>query len=127
MIEENYFPGFNDDIQLEEFKDVKNMSNEKYGTKNTSLQIRAEIEEAYNKLFSEMLKGDENKIFELFWTIQDAFNINEEKAVRYLNAKNYEIVRNYAEKTCYTPYYKKLEENILKEKIKRKKKRRRYR
>jgi len=120
MHPETYYPGLNSDQQLNEYEKVKNFVNKKYGTKNTSLEIRAELEEAYNKIFDKMLQGSEDKVFQIIWVMMDFFNIDEVKAVRYLNKKNYEFLRKHVVENKNTLYYQKIEKALQEKKVAKK-------
>lgn len=117
---ETYYPGYSEDIQLAEYEAVKKVINKKYKTNNTALEIRSEFEEAYNKIFSSMIADHPKQPFEIIWVIMDHFNIDEVKAVRYLNKENYAIVRDYAKEHCHTPYYENIETDLKQKKIDKK-------
>lgn len=120
MNEETYYPGYHEEIQLVEYEEVKRKINKKYKTSNTALEIRSEFEVAYNKIFDKMIKDDPNKIIEIIWVIMDVFNIDEVKAIRYLNKDNFEMVRNYMIQEKNTVYYQNIEKDLKDQKIEKK-------
>jgi hypothetical protein len=116
---EQFYPGLNKDVKLQEYEDVSKLINEKYKTSSTPLQVRKEFEEAYNKLFETMLVEYPTRVFDILYVLMDAFNINETKAVQHLTQKNQEIVRSYAKSKYNTYYYEKKEVEQIKEKYKK--------
>ena len=117
---EEAYPGFSEDIHLEEYESIKTKINEKHGTNNTALQIRSEFEVTFNKLFDSMLEEYSDRIFDVIYVMMDCFNINEIKAFRYLSKTNKEKVRNFAKNNYNTFYYETKEK--MKQKAKAEKK-----
>jgi len=120
MHTEETYPGHNDDIKLAEFEKIKDKINEKYRTELSALDVRSEFEIAYNKLFDTMLNEHSEKIFDIIYLFMDVFNIDEIKAVRYLNKSNREIVRQFAINNYNTKYYENIERAQLKRKLEKK-------
>ena len=120
MNDETYYPAHHEDVQLLEFEDVKKQINRKYKTNTSALEVRAEFEIAYNKIFDKMIKEDSDKIIEIIWVIMDVFYIDEVKAVRYLNKENFELVRNFMIQEKNTTYYQNIEKELKDKKIEKK-------
>ena len=114
------FPGHNEDINLEEYESIKEKINSKYGCEMTALQVRAEFEQAYNKLFESLLFEHSHEVFNILYVLMDCFNIDEIKAVRYLNKSNREKVRAFAINNCETHYYENIEKRNQKAKAEKK-------
>jgi hypothetical protein len=110
------FPGHNEDINLQEYESIKDKVNDKYECDMTALQVRAEFELAYNKIFDSLMQEHSHEIFNIIYVLMDCFNIDEIKAVRYLNKTNKEMVRAFAIGNHETHYYEKLEQRKLKQK-----------
>ena len=121
MISEELYPGYNEMIKLRSYDEIKTVVNDKYGTKTSASQVRLEFESAYNKLFDCMMKDYSNRIFDVIFVLMDTFNIkNETRAIRYLNKRNRELVKNFAKSKFETAYYEKKErEKIVKKRLKR--------
>jgi len=117
---EEAYPGYNEDIQLEEYESIKTKINDKFSSDTTALQIRTEFEIAFNKLFDSMLEEYSHRVFDIIYVMMDCFNINETKAIRYLNDDNREKVRNFASNNFNTHYYEKCEQKRLKKKADKK-------
>ena len=103
-----------------EYEDIANIINELHSTNLKPLECRSEFELAYNKIFDQMLQYYPNRVFDIVYVIMDEFNIDEVKAVRYLNDKNKSIVRNFAMANCTTDYWEKKEKDMLRDKAHRK-------
>jgi hypothetical protein len=116
---EESFPGYNEDIQLQEYEKIKEVINEKYKCNLNATEVRTEFEDAYNKLFSVMLAQFPDKVFKIIELFMDEFNIDEVKAVRNLNEENREKVRSFAITNYNTSYYQKIEKRNEKEKMER--------
>ena len=114
------FPGHNEDINLEEYESIKEKINKKYDCKMTALQVRTEFEQAYNKIFDSLMQEHSHEIFNIIYVLMDCFNVDEIKAVRYLNKSNREKVRSYAISNHETHYYQNIEKKNLKMKAEKK-------
>jgi hypothetical protein len=114
------YPGHNEDINLEEYESIKDKINEKHNCNMTALQVRSEFEKTYNKLFDTLMQEHSHEVFNILYVMMDCFNIDEIKAVRYLNKTNKEKVRSFAVTNCNTNYYEKLEQRKLKAKAEKK-------
>lgn len=116
----HYEVGHNTGIGGLEYEEIANIINEIHNTDLQPLECRSEFEDAYNKIFDRMMIIYPERVFDVLYVIMDEFNIDEIKAVRYLNEKNKSIVRNYAMATCTTDYYQKKEKQKMKEKAEEK-------
>jgi hypothetical protein len=110
------FPGHNQEVNLEEYESIKEKINSKYNCNMTALQIRSEFEVAYNKIFDSLMQDHSHEIFNIIYVLMDCFNIDEIKAVRYLNKSNREIIRAFAINNHETYYYENIERKKMKEK-----------
>ena len=113
---EEPFVGHTEEYRLQEYESIKDKINEKYECNMTALEVRAEFERAYNKLFEALLVEHSHEIFNILYVMMDCFNIDEIKAVRYLNKENKEMVRAFAESNFNTYYYENKEQQMLQEK-----------
>ena len=120
MNDKTYYPGYNEDIRMEEYEKIKTVINDKYGTDDTALQIRAEAEKTFNKLFDSMMEEYSDRVFDVLYVMMDCFNITEIKAIRYLNKDNKEKVRNYAKNNYNTYYFENMEKEKKREKLEKK-------
>jgi hypothetical protein len=112
----HYELGHDDSISGLEYESIKNIINEVHSCDMTALEVRSEFELAYNKIFDNMMVDYSDKIFDVLYVLMEEFNIDEIKAVRYLNEKNKDMVRNFAISTCNTFYYETKEKQQQKEK-----------
>lgn len=119
-MEEAYFPGYNEDVHMEEYEQIRKHINEKFDTKSSAMQVRAEFEIAFNKLFDSMMEDYSDRVFDVLYVMMESFNINEIKAYRYLNKDNKEKVRNFAINRKNAYYYEKKEKEMIKKKMKKK-------
>jgi len=117
---DNVHCGYNEEIHLLEYEKLKDALNKKYNTSFTAFQVRADFEEAYNKLFDMMMAEYSEKIFDILYVFVDCFNISEAKAFRHLNKKNREIVRSFAINNYNTLYYQNIEKRKQKDKLEKK-------
>jgi hypothetical protein len=67
-----------------------------------------------------MLQEHSHEIFNIIYVMMDCFNIDEVKAVRYLNKDNKEKLRSFAINNKETSYYEKIEKNNEKKKLEKK-------
>lgn len=118
-IREEAFPGYNEEIQLQEYEKIKDIINEKYECKMTATEVRTEFEDAYNKIFESMFMQFPDQVFNILHVLMDEFNIDEVKAVRNLNEENTEKVRSFAITNCNTAYYQRQERKQKKEQMER--------
>lgn len=116
-IEETAYPGYDEDIQMEEYKAIRQKINNKYNTSLTSAQIRKEFEIAYNKLFDSMMSEYSHRVFHIMYVLMDCFNIDEIKAFRYLNKQNKEKVRSFAMSKSKSWYWQKKEKDKINAKL----------
>jgi hypothetical protein len=105
----HYDVGHDDSVSGFEYEEIARIINELHNTDLKPLECRAEFESAYNKIFDRMLLEYPEKVFDILYVIMDEFNIDEIKAVRYLNEKNKSVVRNFAMANCVTDYWQKKE------------------
>jgi len=117
---EQAYPGYTEESKQVEYEKIKNKINTKYNVDFTAFSVRAEFEKVYNKLFETLLQDHSNKIFDILYVFMDCFNINEVKAVRYLNKQNKELVRNYALCNYNTKYYENIEQQKIDAKLEKK-------
>lgn len=119
-LEEEAFPGYDEDIRMEEYREIRKIINKKYNSTLSESQVRLEFERAYNKLFDSMMESYSHRVFHIIYVMMDCFNIDEIKAFRYLNVQNKEKVRNFALNKDKSWYWQKKEKEKIKNKMNKK-------
>ena len=96
-----------------EYKEIAEIINESYECDMSAQQIQKEMRKSINKLFSVMIEQFPDRLFDVVQVFSEEFKIPEDKFVRYLNNRNMEMLRNYADNNYETYYYKKKEKEKL--------------
>jgi hypothetical protein len=114
------YPAHNEAINMMEYETLTAIINQKYGTNSTTLEIRSEFLDIFNRIFEDMLRLHSHEVHKIVWVMVDAYNISEENILRYLNEDNKEKLRNYAINNYETKYYEDIEERNLRQKMEEK-------